>query len=123
MTRAGPAKLLGLKDRGQLGIGAAADIAVYREHANFETMFTAPEHVFKDGVRVARAGVITATPTGGVHFVEPAYDRGIEKLLAGYADKHLAVSPRHLVIGRDELCRCGNGGRLLPAACFQTTAN
>ncbi|QAZ40632.1 formylmethanofuran dehydrogenase subunit A [Methylibium sp. Pch-M] len=123
MTRAGPAKLLGLKDRGQLGNGAAADIAVYREHANRETMFTAPEHVFKDGVRVARAGVITATPTGGTHFVEPAFDRGIEKLLAPYTEKHLSVSLRNAVIGHDELCRCCNGGRLLPTACFPTTAN
>lgn len=123
MTRAGPAKLLGLKDRGQLGVGAAADIAVYREHANHETMFTAPEHVFKDGVRVARAGVITATPTGGTHFVEPAFDRGIEKLLAPYTEKHLSVSLRNAVIGHDELCRCCNGGRLLPTACFTTTAN
>lgn len=123
MTRAGPAKLLGLKDRGQLGNGAAADIAVYREHANRETMFTAPEHVFKDGVRVARAGVITATPTGGTHFVEPAFDRGIEKVLAPYTEKHLSVSLRHAVIGHDELCRCCNGGRLLPTACHTTTAN
>jgi len=123
MTRSGPAKLLGLKDRGHLGTGAAADVAVYREHANREIMFTAPEHVFKDGVRVARAGIITATPTGGMHFLEPAYDTNIEKVLAPYAERHLSVSHRHAVIGRDELCRCGNGGRLLPAACFQTNAN
>lgn len=119
MTRAGPARLLGLMDRGHVGVGAAADIAIYREDANREVMFTAPEHVFKDGVRVTRKGVITATPTGGTHFVEPAYDRGIEKLLAKYANEHLAVAPRNLVIGHDELCRCCNGGNLLPAACFE----
>ena len=123
MTRAGPARLLGLKDRGHVGVGAAADIAVYREDANRETMFTAPDHVFKDGVRVARKGVITATPTGGTHFVEPVFDRSIEKLLEKYAHEHLAVAPRHMVIGHDELCRCCNGGRLLPAACFDTAAN
>ena len=44
--------------------------------------------------------------------------RGIEKLLAPYALQHLCVDPRHAVIGRDELCRCSNGGRLLPEACF-----
>ena len=31
MTRAAPAKLLGLKDRGHLGAGAIADVAVYRK--------------------------------------------------------------------------------------------
>jgi len=123
MTRSGPARLLGLKDRGHLGSGAAADIAVYREDGNRETMFTAPDHVFKDGVEVASAGRILATPTGGTHFVEPAYDRGIEKRLARYSDESLAVHYRHAMIGHDELCRCSNGGRLLPAACFATGAN
>jgi formylmethanofuran dehydrogenase subunit A len=123
MTRSGPARLLGLKERGHLGSGAAADIAVYREDANRETMFTAPDHVFKDGVEVASAGRILATPTGGTHFVEPAYDRSIEKRLARYSDEFLAVQHRHAMIGHDELCRCSNGGRLLPAACFATGAN
>jgi formylmethanofuran dehydrogenase subunit A len=27
-----------------------------------------------------------------------------------------------LPIGHDELCGCCNGGRLLPAACFETTS-
>jgi formylmethanofuran dehydrogenase subunit A len=123
MTRSGPARLLGLKDRGHLAAGAAADIAIYREDADRERMFTAPDHVFKDGLEVARRGVITATPTGGTHFLEPAYDRGIEKLLEPYALQHLCVHPRNAMIGRDELCRCSNGGRLLPEACFTTGAN
>lgn len=118
MTRAGPARLLGLKDRGHLAAGAAADIAVYRTDANPETMFTAPEHVFKDGVRVSRAGIITATPTGGTHFVQPDFDRSIEKTLQQYGDRHLSIAYRHAAIGHDELCRCANGGRLLPAECF-----
>ena len=49
MTRAAPARLLGLTDRGHLGVGAAADIAVYREDADREAMFTSPAYVFKDG--------------------------------------------------------------------------
>ena len=49
MTRAAPARLLGLADRGHLGAGAAADIAVYREQADREAMFATPRYVFKDG--------------------------------------------------------------------------
>lgn len=114
MTRAAPARLLGLTDRGQLGAGAAADIAVYREDADREAMFTTPEYVFKDGTLVARRGRIEATPTGGTHFVEPEFDRGIERTLARYSDEHLAFAFRHAAIGRDELCSCANGGALLP---------
>jgi formylmethanofuran dehydrogenase subunit A len=123
MTRAAPAQLLGLKDHGRLGFGAAADIAVYREdEANREAMFSKPEYVFKDGVQVARAGRITALPTGGTHFVEPGYDTSIEKWLRKQIDARGSLNFDHIAIGHDELCRCGNGGRLLPAACFDGSA-
>jgi formylmethanofuran dehydrogenase subunit A len=117
LTRSGPARLLGLHDRGHLGAGAAADIAVYREHADQETMFTTPEYVFKDGVLVARAGRIEAVPVGGTHFVTPEFDPAIEKTLRKYSDHHLSVNFDNAVITHDELCACCNGGRLLPASC------
>ena len=121
MTRAAPARLLGLADRGHLGVGAAADIAVYRELPDREAMFRTPEYVFKDGVLVARAGRVMATPVGATHFIEPAYDSTIERTLRRHWDAHGAVNFDHVAIGRDELCRCGNGGRLLPAACFEAS--
>ena len=113
MTRAAPARLLGIPDRGRLSVGAAADLAIYREDANREAMFTTPEYVFKDGTLVARRGRIEATPVGGTHFVEPEFDRGIERTLERYRNDHLALSPRHAVISHDELCACSNGGGLL----------
>lgn len=122
MTRAAPARLLGLHDRGHLGVGAAADIAAYREHADRELMFTAPEYVYKDGRLVARAGRITATPVGGTHFVEPEYDRGIETYLRRHLATHGSVNFDAVPIDHDELCTCCNGGRLLPAACFEPTS-
>jgi len=122
MTRAAPARLLGLKDRGHLGAGAAADIAVYRDDADREAMFTTPAYVFKDGALVAREGRITATPVGGTHFVAPDYDRGIEKTLRKYHAAHGLVNFDQLAIGHDELCSCCNGGRLLPAACFEAAS-
>jgi len=118
MTRAAPARLLGLADRGHLGVGAAADIAVYREQSDREAMFRSPECVFKDGVLVARAGRVMATPVGGAHFIEPGYDSAIERTLRRHWDAHGAIGFDHVAIDRDELCRCGNGARLLPAACF-----
>ncbi|WP_322063062.1 formylmethanofuran dehydrogenase subunit A [Paraburkholderia sp. J63] len=117
LTRAAPARLLGLRDRGRLSAGAAADIAVYRDDTNREAMFSTPEYVFKDGELVARQGRIVATPVGGTHFVEPEFDRSIERTLDEYGERHLAYNFRHAAIGRDELCSCCNAGRLLPAAC------
>ena len=118
LTRAAPARLLGLADRGQLGVGAAADIAVYREQRDAEAMFSTPAWVLKDGVPVVRDGRVVATPVGAVHYAEPAFDAGIERRIAARTDRPLGLHPRHAAIGRDELCRCCNGGRLLPAECF-----
>jgi formylmethanofuran dehydrogenase subunit A len=122
MTRAAPARLLGLRDRGHLGVGAAADIAVYREQNDREAMFSMPEFVFKDGALVARKGRIEAVPVGGTHFVAPDYDRGIEKTLRKHLAAHGSVNFDHIAIGHDELCSCCNGGRLLPAACFKAAS-
>ena len=119
LTRAGPARLLGLADRGQLGVGAAADIAVYRQDADFEAMFRTPVYVFKDGTLVARAGRVMAMPVGGTHYVEPGYDTAIEKTLRRHWQAHGAINFDKVVIGHDELCRCCNGGRLLPTACLE----
>lgn len=117
LTRAGPARLLGLRDRGHLGVGAAADIAVYRDQPDREAMFAKPVWVFKDGRLVAEQGRIVASPAGGVHFAEPEYDRGIEKTLADAARRRGVLEPERAAIGRDELCTCANRGALLPHAC------
>jgi formylmethanofuran dehydrogenase subunit A len=118
ITRAGPARLLGLKDRGHLAPGAAADIAVYRDDADRERMFTSPAYVFKDGELVARDGNLVSTPTGGIHFVSPDYDRSIEKTLRQYSEANLATNFAHAAISDDEICACCRGGRLLPVACL-----
>ena len=122
MTRSAPARLLGLQDRGHLGVGAAADIAVYREDPNREDMFRTPSHVFKDGTLVARDGRITATPVGGTHFIEPGFDPIIEKTLRRHWQDHAAIHFDNVAISHDELCRCCNGGRLLPTACFEAAS-
>ncbi|EKS67402.1 MULTISPECIES: formylmethanofuran dehydrogenase subunit A [Caballeronia] len=123
ITRAGPAKLLGLTDRGHLGAGAAADIAVYRDDDDRERMFTSPAYVFKDGELIARDGTLLATPTGGIHYVRPDYDRAIEKRVREFTQANLATRFENIAIGDDEICACCNGGRLLPVACFASNGS
>jgi formylmethanofuran dehydrogenase subunit A len=117
LTRAAPARLLGLTDRGHLGVGAAADIAVYREQGDAESQFSRPAWVLKDGVVVVRDGRVIAAPAGGIHFAQPEFDAGIARTLddddGAYMRGHLRAS----AIDDDELCACCNGGRLLPWAC------
>ncbi|MGQ0657759.1 MAG: formylmethanofuran dehydrogenase subunit A [Chromatiales bacterium] len=109
MTRAAPARSLGLKDRGHLGSGAVADITVYREHADREKMFAAPEYVFKDGDLVARNGKLVAVTQGATHVVRPHYDKGIERPLKDYFDKYHTVRMENFRVGDEEITQHGRG--------------
>ncbi len=112
VTRAAPARLLGLAECGHLGAGAAADIAIYREQADREAMFAAPAWVFKDGVVVVRDGRIQAAPQGATHVVRPDYDRAIERELGQYFDRYMTQRFAGFAIGDDELREaCNHGGR------------
>jgi len=109
MTRAGPARTLGLSDRGHLGPGAAADIVVYREDADREKMFATPEYVFKDGDVIVRDGKLVKVTAGKVHTVKPDYDRSIEAEVADYFERYLSTTAAAFRITADELCECGSG--------------
>ena len=87
MTRAGAAKLVGLHDRGHLGVGAGADITVYTDHADREKMFSKPDYVFKDGELVVKDGQVVKVTWGHTHTVKPDYDKAIEKDIKQYFDK------------------------------------
>ena len=109
MTRAAPARSLGLKNRGHLGAGAIADITVYSEHKNKEIMFSKPDYVFKDGDVIVRNGKVTKVLNGGTHIIKPDYDKGIERSLRRYFDDYQTVSLGNYKIDDDEIIEHGNG--------------
>ena len=92
MTRAAPARLLGLKDRGQLGIGAAADISVYTERADKTAMFSAADYVFKDGDLIVEDGEVKAYRWGRTHYIKPPRGSSqIEAWLGRYYAEHYGL--------------------------------
>lgn len=109
MTRAGPAELIGLSDRGHLGAGAVADITVYTPRENKEEMFSRPDYVFKDGQLVVKDGQVVKVTWGTTHTVKPDYDPAIEKSLAEYFDRHLTMKLDNFVIRDEELSEDGRG--------------
>ncbi len=113
MTRAAPARSLGLHDMGHLGVGARAHVVVYRDEANREAMFEKPTHVFKDGILVARDGKLVRIVGGGTHTVKPEYDAGIEKKLRDYYARYGTFASDRLKISADELCACGSTGSIV----------
>jgi formylmethanofuran dehydrogenase subunit A len=109
LTRAGPARSLGLKDRGHLGAGAAADITVYRDNADREAMFSTPELVFKGGELIVRNGKIVKVVQGATHVARPEFDRGIEKPLKDYFTRYHTMRMENFKLGDEEIVEGGRG--------------
>ena len=64
VTRAAPARIAGLPHKGHLGVGADADVTLYRPDRDLARMFSMPAKVFKAGVLVAEDGHVRAMPRG-----------------------------------------------------------
>src|ERR671938_1788544 len=81
ITRAGPARLLGLRDKGHLGVGADADITIYDDRDDREAMFAAPRYVIKGGLAVVEDGELREAGPGRLLRVGAEYDPTIERTL------------------------------------------
>ena len=91
ITRAGPARLLGLASKGHLGIGADADITLYEEHEDKERMFGAPRHVIKDGQFVIEDHEFRAHHEGRVLHVAPDYDPAIAEVIRPFFEDYYSI--------------------------------
>ena len=87
VTRAGTAQALGLKDKGHLGVGADADLAVYdidpnewrpSKYRELEKAFAKAAYTIKGGQIVVKDGDVTATPMGATHWVDAKIPDAIE---------------------------------------------
>jgi formylmethanofuran dehydrogenase subunit A len=91
VTRAGPARLLGLRDKGHLGAGADADVTIYDERADREEMFATPRYVIKGGEVVVREGELVAAPAGGLMRVAAPYDPAVDDVLRAQFEERYTV--------------------------------
>lgn len=112
MTRAAPARSLGLDGFGSLGVGARAHVTVYQDHENREIMFARPEFVLKDGKLIVRDGRVVHDISGATHVVHPEYDAGIETELSSYFDRFMTIRKDNVRIADDEI-RDGGRGELV----------
>src|SRR6202042_1927268 len=91
MTRAAPARLLGLPDRGHLGAGARADIAFYRPGKDIAQMFRAAARVYKDGELVVRDGEVTRIRYGRALHVTPDVETSMQRRMTQYYDERYGL--------------------------------
>jgi formylmethanofuran dehydrogenase subunit A len=105
MTRAAPAKLLGLTDRGHLAPGAVADVAVYEDDKDRAKMFRAAALVFKDGELVVRDGQIAHCRWGRALTVRPGRDHAIDRRMKAYYEDRYGLSDELLKVPEHALGR------------------
>jgi len=91
VTRAGPARLLGLRDKGHLGAGADADVTLYDERADREEMFATPRYVIKGGRVVVRDGELVEALAGDLLRVTAPHDPAVEDVLRDRFEERYTV--------------------------------
>ena len=99
VTRAGPARLLGLRDKGHLGVGADADVTVYAPDDDRARMFSTPRYVVKGGALVVEEGELRRAPTGRRLYVRPAFDPAATRDLREYFGRYSTVSFENYPVG------------------------
>jgi len=92
VTRAGPARLLGLPQKGHLGPGADADVTVYAPDADRAKMFAAPRYVIKGGTLVVEEGQLRRAPAGARLAVRPDYDPAVKSDVKQFFDDYASVA-------------------------------
>jgi formylmethanofuran dehydrogenase subunit A len=91
ITRAGPARQLGLRQKGHLGVGADADITIYSRDADYAKMFSTPRYVLKAGTLVVEEGQLRRAPAGKRIFVQPGYDDSLLRDLGKYFESYSTI--------------------------------
>lgn len=105
ITRAAPARRLGLRHKGHLGVGADADIAIYPKEEDAEWMFSNPRYVFKDGLLVVKDGQIVTDYMGKSLLVETTWDESIEEEIREEFDRFYSISFENYPVEMDYLPR------------------
>jgi formylmethanofuran dehydrogenase subunit A len=92
ITRAGPARLLGLRHKGHLGVGADADVTVYAREADLARMFSLPRYVIKGGTLVVEEGQLRRAPAGRRLRLAPGHDDAVVPDLRRFYEDYGTIS-------------------------------
>jgi formylmethanofuran dehydrogenase subunit A len=112
ITRSGPARALGLKNKGHLGAGADADIAVYSLSDDKQEMFSSVKYLIKDGNIVFRDGSIKESFSGKALGLDIHEEAELAPDLKEYFEQYSTVALSNYRVEEEytprvELTRCG----------------
>jgi formylmethanofuran dehydrogenase subunit A len=104
ITRAAPARRLGLRDKGHLGIGADADVTIYHDRADREEMFATPRYVIKGGELAVEEGELRRSDDGVVLSSRAPFDPEVSRVLEPLFGRRYTVAFEHYPV-RDPALR------------------
>jgi len=104
ITRAAPARRLGLLDKGHLGIGADADVTIYHDRADREEMFATPRYVIKGGELAVEEGELRRSDDGLLLSGRAGFDPEVERVLEPLFGDRYTVAFEHYPV-RDPALR------------------
>jgi formylmethanofuran dehydrogenase subunit A len=104
ITRAAPARRLGLHDKGHLGLGADADVTIYHDRADREEMFATPRYVIKAGEVVVDEGELRRVEDGVLLSSRAGFDPDVDRVLEPLFGERYTVAFEHYPV-RDPALR------------------
>ncbi len=103
ITRAAPARMLGLTRKGHLGSGADADITIYTPDQDIERMFELPRFVIKAGKILIEQGEIRRTIEGVTLQTAPDYDDAVIPSIRKWFEASYTVQYRNYIVEDHEV--------------------
>ncbi|WP_437231038.1 formylmethanofuran dehydrogenase subunit A [Planctomicrobium sp. SH661] len=91
ITRAAPARILGLRQKGHLGPGADGDVTLYQPDIDVQRMFELPRYLIRDGEVVVDLGELRSSSIGNVLHVSPDFDAGCLPHVEDWFNDHYSL--------------------------------
>jgi len=104
ITRAAPARRLGLRHKGHLGVGADADVTIYHDLTDREEMFATPRYVIKDGEVAVEEGELRRSGDGVLLSSRAGFDPEVSRALEPLFGDRYTVAFEHYPV-RDPALR------------------
>jgi len=109
ITRAAPARMLGLTQKGHLGPGADGDVTIYAPDDDKERMFSLPRYLIKAGEIVLDDGTIRAVPEGQTRSVAPGFDEAIVPALRSWFARDSSIQFANFTVTDSDLANTSGG--------------
>jgi len=104
ITRAAPARRLGLRDKGHLGAGADGDVTIYHDRPDREEMFATPRYVIKSGELAVEDGDLRLAQDGTLLSSRAPFDPDVTGVLEPLFGDRYTVAFEHYPV-RDPALR------------------